>query len=262
MRWIAMSQRLDFDINTIEVHFLPGVFKISEIAAEVTKEVEKSGDVSLVIIDTSAAFFEGEDENSNAQQATHAKRLRSLSLTLPGKPCVLTACHPVKNASRENLLPRGGGAYLAEVDGNLTCWKDGSVTEVSWQGKFRGPDFAPLAFLMKTVTHERLKDSKERLIPTVVAENLSEAGQEAMTQKNRDDEKKLLAELDRNSSASQAELAKSLGWFMRDGQPYKTMVRRIIKRLVSDKLIIEEHGGISVTEKGHRALLKAGTNAS
>jgi len=32
----------------------------------------------------------------------------------------LVNCHPVKNASRDNLLPMGGSAFLNEVDGNLT----------------------------------------------------------------------------------------------------------------------------------------------
>ena len=42
--------------------------------------------------------------------------------TLPGGPCVLVLCHPIKHVSEpEQLLPRGGGAFLAEVDGNLTA---------------------------------------------------------------------------------------------------------------------------------------------
>jgi hypothetical protein len=39
---------------------------------------------------------------------------------MPGGPCVLVACHPPKNAGDDNLLPRGGGAFIAEMDGNLT----------------------------------------------------------------------------------------------------------------------------------------------
>jgi hypothetical protein len=54
MRWIAMAQNLDFDIDTIPVSFVPGTFKISQIAARITQEVKESGDVALVVIDTSA----------------------------------------------------------------------------------------------------------------------------------------------------------------------------------------------------------------
>ena len=79
---------------------------------------------------------------------------------LPGEPCVLVMCHPIKNATQDNLLPRGGGAFLAEVDGNLTCWKTGSLINLYWQGKFRGPDFAPVSFQLEGVTSSHLRDSK------------------------------------------------------------------------------------------------------
>src|SRR5262249_19301658 len=41
-------------------------------------------------------------------------------LQLPGGPTTIINCHPTKNATDDNLLPRGAGAFLAEVDGNLT----------------------------------------------------------------------------------------------------------------------------------------------
>ena len=60
----------------------------------------------------------------------------------------------------DNLVPRGGGAYLNEVDGNLTAQNTSHVVELPTQGKFRGADFAPIMFQLKTVTHDRLKDTK------------------------------------------------------------------------------------------------------
>jgi hypothetical protein len=255
MRWIAMAQHLDFDINAVEVSFIPGTFKISQLGGRIAQEIKDRGEVALVVIDTNAAFFEGDDENSNAQQGAHARRLRTL-VKLPGGPCVLALCHPVKNAAPDNLIPRGGGAYIAEVDGNLTCAKDDTAVEVHWQGKFRGPDFAPLAFVLRTVTHERLKDSKGRLIPTVIAAHLSETGQEELANVARSNENKLLAELDRNGKASHAELAKALGWFMKNGEPYKVMVRRCVDILKNHKLITVEHDGISLTGKGQKVLQK------
>jgi hypothetical protein len=253
MRWIAMAQNLDFDIDTIPVSFVPGTFKISQIAARITQEVKESGDVALVVIDTSAAFFEGDDENSNAQQGAHARRLRSL-VKLSGGPCVLALCHPVKNATPENLIPRGGGAFVAEVDGNLILRKDDMTVELHWQEKHRGPDFAPLSFLLRTVTNEKLKDSKGRLIPTVVASHLSEAGQQELANVARANENKLLAELAHNGKASQAELAKAVGWFMKNGEPYKVLVRRTMEKLTDHKLIVVERDGVSLTPKGQKAL--------
>jgi hypothetical protein len=53
------------------------------------------------------------------------------------------------------LIPRGGGPFLAEVDGNLTAKPVTGGVELHWQGKIRGPDFAPTHFQLRTVTHER-----------------------------------------------------------------------------------------------------------
>ena len=207
---------MDFDHDTIDVYFIPGTFKISEMMERIRAEITAIGDVTLILIDTSAAYFEGENENDNRQAGQHARRLRALT-TMPGGPCVLVACHPPKNAGDDNLQPRGGGAFLAEVDGNLTARKTDGIVELHWQGKFRGPDFAPVTFQLRTVTHERLKDSKGRLIPTVVAAHLSEAGQQEIEKAARSHGDQLLAALaePRNGRASHADLAKLLGWFMR-----------------------------------------------
>jgi hypothetical protein len=112
MRWLAMAQVMGFDINTIPVSFLPGVFKLSEMADRIRAELEKIGPVALIVVDTSAAYFEGSEENANVEMGVHARRLRDL-VKMPGGPSVLVCCHPVKNAGPDNLLPRGGGAFVA-----------------------------------------------------------------------------------------------------------------------------------------------------
>jgi hypothetical protein len=45
MRWIVLAEKLGFDPKTIGVHFLPGVFRLSEIMPAVRKEIERIGDV-------------------------------------------------------------------------------------------------------------------------------------------------------------------------------------------------------------------------
>jgi hypothetical protein len=181
MRWACMADQMHFDIETIGVCFIPGVFSIDELEARISQEAEQHGGFSLVIVDTSAAYFPGDDENDNAQMGNHARRLRRLT-TLPGKPFVIVCCHPTKNANNENLLPRGGGAFIAEMDGNLVCIKRDAVVELHWQGKFRGLDFEPIAFQLRSVTAERLKDSKGRPIPSVMADVLSEKGRADLEQ--------------------------------------------------------------------------------
>jgi hypothetical protein len=107
---------------------------------------------------------------------------------------------------------------------------------------------------MRTVTNERLKDSKGRLIPTVVAEYLSDTAQEELTKVARGQDEMLLAEIDRNPKASRADLARALGWSMKSGEPHKMMVQRGITRLREFKLITVEHDRISLTDKGRKKL--------
>jgi hypothetical protein len=260
MRWIALSEQMDFDIDTIDVHFIPGTFKISELRERIQAEAETAGEFTLVIIDTSAAYFEGDDENNAKQAGEHARLLRGLT-RLSGGPCVLVACHPPKNAGDDNLQPRGSGGLIAEMDGNLTARKhDTGTVEMHWQGKFRGPDFAPLSFQLRTVTHEQLKDTKGRLIPTVIASHLSDVAREELATASRSKENQLLALLVDNGSASMTELATLLGWSMRDGKPYKMMVARTLDALRADKLIRKDGRGFIVTDAGRKTLNKGGTS--
>jgi hypothetical protein len=104
-RWIAMSVTMNFDIDKSDVHFIPGTFKISALIERITAEVVALGGVALIIVDTSAAYYESDDENSNTQQGTHARRLRNL-VNLQGGPTVLINAHPIKNAADDNLSPR------------------------------------------------------------------------------------------------------------------------------------------------------------
>jgi hypothetical protein len=256
-RWIAMAQQHDFDPAEISVYFIPGVFTVSEMAETIKKQVETLGGVSLVVIDTTAAYFEGDDENNNVQAGRYARMQRGL-VNLPGGPTVLALCHPAKGVVDDNLVPRGGGAYLNEVDGNLTAQNTSHVVELHTQGKFRGADFAPIMFQLKTVTHERLKDTKGRLIPTVVAFHLSEAGESEMRKRIKADEDLLLAVIDKYPSASISELAAHCGWVNTPGKPNKARAHRLARNLETAKLVKTTREGRCVTDAGKAALAKRG----
>jgi hypothetical protein len=249
-----MGETMLFDTKAIDVHFIPGVFKISDLIARIRQEVEALGGVALIIVDTSAAYFEGDDENSNAQQSVHARRLRSL-VTLPCGPCVITNCHPAKNATDDTLIPRGGGAFIAEIDGNLTASRDDMVMTLHWQDKFRGPDFAPMSFTLQTDTYDKIRDSKGRLIPTVVARHLTDTGQEELTAIARTNENLVLQALEDNLRyTAVAEIAKTLGWYTSKNEPYKSKVHRVLERLRKAKLVQFDRGRYSITEKGKKSL--------
>jgi hypothetical protein len=256
MRWIALAAHMGFDVTTIEVYFTEGTFKISQMAAKLRAEAEKrGGDFGLVIVDTGPAFFEGDDENSRSQMGNHARQLRSLINIIPGGPCVVVNCHPTKNAGPDNLLPAGGGTFLNEMDGNLTCARNDSITEMHWQGKFRGPDFAPMHFLIKTVTHQDLKDSDGRLIPTVICEHISDQAQEDIAAAAQRDENAVLKFISENPKASQSSVATAMGWKYQNGDPNKAKASRHIKTLIKDKLIKETRVGRYVlTDEGKRVL--------
>jgi hypothetical protein len=261
-RWIAMGQQLDFDLDTVDVHFIDGVFSIPELLPRIKEEIETIGNFDLVIVDTSAAYFEGENENDNVDAGKHAAMLRNIT-TLPGGPCVIVNCHPTKNATDDNIVPRGGGALLAAVDGNLIVKKDDATVELS-VGKIRGPEFAPIHFELRTVTHERLKDSKDRLIKTVVARCITEQAKEDMEKAARSDEDQFLLAIESDGKISSSSLASKLGWLFNDGRPYKSKVERIKKRLKAGKLITHERGEFGLTDKGERVLkkLKNGSDKS
>jgi hypothetical protein len=215
--------------------FVPGVFDtdgLLEKAAEL-------GPLDLLIVDTSAAYFLGDEENSNTEMGEHARKLRRL-LDLPGGPCVIVLCHPTKYASEPaQLLPRGGGAFLAEIDGNLTVWKEEDYLAVLHHSdKIRGPGFEPITFRLETIRVDQLHDSKGRLIPTVRAVAISDADEVAEAATARSDEDALLvARLHGPPDMSMADLAIALGWISASGQKLKSKVQRVLYRLAKEKLV-------------------------
>jgi hypothetical protein len=256
MRWIALAQQMDFDPDSIEVYFVEGAFKISETALRLKQEADElGGEFGLVIVDTAPVFYEGDDENSRVQQGKHAEMLRKLIDVIPGRPTVIANCHPTKNAGPDNLLPAGGGNFLNQIDGNLTTAKTDSTTELHWQGKFRGPDFAPLNFMLRTVTHERLVTSTGRLMPTVVCDWISDTAKEEITKQKINDEDRVLAIIDADPKASQASLAIKLQWTLYSGEPNKMKVSRVLKSLKAAKLVTEIRAGkYRLTDEGRKAL--------
>lgn len=263
MRWIKLCEEMGRDPAGMNVFFMPGTPPISdtEIRRRIDAEVEQHGPLGLVVIDTSAAYFQGDDENSNTQIGAHARMLRSFA-NLPGRPTVVTTTHPTKNPSIENLLPRGGGSFTAEMDGNLVAVKTDSVVSIHWHGKFRGPDFAPILFKLTPGTTERLKDSKGRLIWTVTAAPISDAEKAGLEDTGRQRGDELLVLLHTQPGLSLTEMAERLGWLHKDGKPNKQLVHRALAGLLSEKLAEKKRGKISLTKAGKREAESASKSPS
>jgi hypothetical protein len=239
MRWIALGAEMGFDVDTIGVFFVRGWFKIGATMKELRAEALRvGGEFGLVVVDTGPVFFEGEDENDRVAMRRHARMMRDLIEVIPGKPTVIVNVHPVKNATVDTLTPSGGGSFLNEVDGNLTAAKNEDQTiELSWQGKWRGVEFAPLYFLLKTATHPRLIDSDGEAMPTVVCEHLSIDAKEVLEQAESVDQAKILAEMIRKPRNSLADLAIHMGWYYSNGKPDRSRMQRYVRTLTKQKSV-------------------------
>lgn len=247
-RYIALADYHRFNPDSPPIYFIDGVIDIAACLPRIRSEAETIPNLSLVIVDTAAAYFRGDDGNSNVQQGEFARLLRQLTF-LPGKPAVVVPCHPVKNASKDNLAPVGGGAFLNEVDGNLTLWSDAEKqTTLHWQGKFRGPEFEPMAFEMRT--HECLKvcDANGVLMPSVVAEPISDKALDRREIDQEDDENLILKIIAASPKGTIRSIADTANFGM-------SKVYRVISRLIENKFI-EKHRNnkYRITRKGRREI--------
>ena len=248
MRWLGLKQEMGLT-GPVPVHFIAGAMHLSKVAQRITAEiVAKNLTPSFVVVDTAAAYFEGDNDNDNVQAGNHARMLRSLC-TLPGGPCVLILCHPTKGAKTiDEMTPRGGGAFLNEVDGNIGLVRDESgVIVASAIGKFRGPEFSALHFGLKVIrNHPRLVDTKGRQIPTIIAEPISSAEVARREDKASTDEDKVLKVLCDNTAMKNADVMAAMGW------KHHSASARILRRLAELKLAAEVKGYWSATPAGQK----------
>ena len=242
-RYLALADHEGFDPEKVPFHFVDGVINIQTSLAQLRAEAEKVPNLSLIMVDTQAAYFLGDEGNSNEQQGWFARLLREL-IKLPGRPTVLVNCHPTKNATQDNLVPMGGSAFINEVDANLTLWADDKTCTLGpHPDKWRGVTFEGVAFELRTVVCERLKDTKGRPMPSVIAVPITEAGAERRAAVAEEDEKTVLRLLHSEKNASLATIARRATWFWPDGSPAKNKVQRMVDKMVKGKLLYRVHGG-------------------
>jgi hypothetical protein len=257
-RLIGMASKLEFEPEELARSFLvvQDAANLEKEMERIRREIEVFGDVALIIVDTSAAFFMGDAENDSTQMLNHARTQRRLT-DLPGRPCVISLNHPIKGAaSPEQLKPRGGGAYLNETDGNFTLWAhDDKLSDLSWTGKLRGPDFEKVTFRMVTITTTKFVDTKGRMMPTVMASAVSDEDIADAEGKSKLQENLLLKKMCDLPEASLADLAVACGWMLpgKNGEPdkpYKSLVVRVMERLKGDDLVKKKGRHFVVTTEG------------
>jgi AAA domain len=223
----------------------------AEIMAQLRADAEEYGPLRLVCYDTFQAGFEGAQFNDNAEVLKHAQQLRMFT-ELPGNPAAFVACHPIKNASKDNLEPYGGGATMNEFDGNVTFWNEGGVIELS-HNKVRGPEFETRFFRIEMLGSPEILDSKGRcpLLPVIRPMSLDSAEQKAKIA--GDMNMALLRIILSEPNGTQRQWAMALNKGV-------GAVTRTLDKLKSQKLVEDLAGKWRVTAKGKRAIL-AGTNS-
>jgi hypothetical protein len=234
-----------------QIWFVPGQFNIPEMRSYLIERFNSMGGVNLIIIDTSAAYFLGKDEIDNVEMGAHARMLRTLT-ALPGNPCVIPLCHPVKKVeSADQLLPRGGGAFLNEVDGNLTLFKKTDDTVELDYTKMRGAGFEPIQFKLERIEPPNLVDKKGRKIPTIRAQAITEVQAQLIKRTTRDVENRVLRGYLSNPDVTHVELCTINDWLDRHGKPLKSKVTRALGALAKIGYVRKQREDEwSLTEKG------------
>jgi hypothetical protein len=235
------------------INFLPFIFNIDAAYAGLKSEAERVGGVDLVIVDTTAAYFTafGKDENSNDEAGPWARILRGLT-AIRNNPTVLALAHPTKHVSEPaQLLPRGGGAFLNEIDGNLTLWGDRETRLITLShNKIRGAEFDSIILRTEVRTSPRVKDSDGILAATVRAVVVGDEEQEIVRKDSRASSDAVMVAMRQHAGASQAELAKVCGWFVGGKEPAKARVRRSQVALKEARLAANDRGDWALTKRG------------
>jgi hypothetical protein len=263
-RVILMTDKLGLEQPPPNLHFVADTYDLHKGYEHTSGKVKEIGGADIIYVDTSPAFQSasgGEDENDNAKQIAWARHLRKLT-RLAGNPAVVALCHPIKRPlSHADCLPRGGGSFLAEVDGNYTSWKvteDGEnwFFELHWAGKFRGR-FDPIIYKTEIGTCEGLRDTRGNHLESVWACRTQPGDVSRAVANQTKDEDAVLVAMANNPNSSLSQLAEAIGWRMRNGQPYKKKVERAIKELAKVKapaLVKLARGGKwTLTKQGEEA---------
>lgn len=214
------------------IHVIDQSFLLAQRAPELHKIITDLRAV-FVVVDTDAAVSlqGGTSENDNGVRIDHAKQLRALTL-LPSRPTVLDLCHPTGSAGKDNLVPRGGSAFLNEIDGNLCQWRDGTSIELwTHDEKFRGSPYS-ITLFSTLVTSDAVTDTKGRQIAIPLVELPATQGTADFAHVNAiNDRSLLLKTMLMYPAFNQTSLANEMGWKTRNGEVDKPKISRLMKKL-------------------------------
>lgn len=259
-RLVAVAQEYHIEPEALResLFVLPGARGVTIAGAQVRELCDAIGEAALVVVDTSAATYEGDDENSNVEMQRHAERLRELTL-LPGRPTVLVLTHPRLGAQRDNLVPRGGSAMIAALDANLTLWRGDDDSIHLHYTKLRGPPFDPIVFDLHRVELAGHADSRGRPVTAGIAVPSGDRDVElARRAEHVDADNLVLRLIEVHGYDSMSKLAARAHWIDPAGRPAKWKAQRSIERLEADHLVERFRDGYRLTKAGERELGRLG----
>jgi DNA-binding PadR family transcriptional regulator len=149
------------------------------------------------------------------------------------------------------MLPRGGGAFVNEMDGNLACIKKDDLTVISQHGKYRDVYFHPITFLRSVKQSERLKTASGDMVWSVICHVATPQEEANHEFEMGTQDRQVLEVLAGNSTMTQRAIADRLFWILGNGEPDHPKVGRVLKRLKKAKLIDENN---ILTELGRERL--------
>jgi hypothetical protein len=129
---------------------------------------------------------------------------------LPGRPSVLVAAHPTKNAGEAELIPYGGGSSINEADGNLTLWAEDGSIKLHFN-RVRGPEFEPRFYRIEKLSSPDILDDEGRQILLPVLHSISDQTAEQRRAAKGAIDLDLLRSLANEPSLSGRERALNLG---------------------------------------------------
>jgi AAA domain len=217
------------------------------ICEALKRDAGENGPFQLICYDTFQAGFAacgGEEFNNNAEVLKFILRLRPLAETI-GKPSVLIAFHPTKNATEDELFPYGGGAIMNEIDGNLTLWSPAPYQIKLHFNRVRGPEFEPKYFHIEKMSAPQIVDIKGReiLLPVLLPTTLENV--ESRKRQEEDSAGALLRAMAVDPGGSQGDWATATG-------VGKGTVNRTLKTLEKEGFVSQALGKWQISRKGKK----------